>query len=84
MKKITLIISLSLISYRKSINQNQLHKRNIKLKNYFKNKFKNTKVIAYCKGGKIIYKGKFKNSKKNGEWIIKRKKNLICIICWNL
>lgn len=68
MKKILLIltITISSISYLKSVDQKQLE---IKPKKHFKDKFTNAKVIAYCEGGKVMYKGSYKNGKKDGEWI---------------
>ncbi|MCS5422613.1 MULTISPECIES: toxin-antitoxin system YwqK family antitoxin [Psychrilyobacter] len=69
MKKIILIlvISIGLMSYSKSINQ--LHNKNIKLRRHFYNKFADTEVTAYSKNRKVIYKGHYKNGKKDGEWI---------------
>lgn len=65
------MISISLMSYRKSINQNQLTQRK------FKDRFKNTKVTGYCENGKVMYKGNYKNGKKNGKWITYYKREKI-------
>jgi len=64
-----LTISVSLISYRKLVDQNQLQNRYTKVKMNFKNKFTNKKVILYCENGKVIHEGSFNNGKKDGEWI---------------
>lgn len=77
MKKILLmllllisVIKISLIGYRKSIDQGQLYEQNVKPERHFKNKLKNAEVIGYCKNGKVMFKGNFKNGKKDGEWLI--------------
>ena len=71
MKKILLIliISISLTSYGKSINKEQLHNKNGVYYEINKETPYTGKAIAYYKDGQIVGKQNYKNGLENGEWI---------------